>query len=224
MPNHVTHRIFVPAECVSIIKQYFNKDNQFDASLITPMPEILVDTSEGTVSDSAKHIMKHNSAIAIVKNNDIPVHHQIKNNSNSAHILRMTQSEYDEIYKIINAYKETGYHTWYEWCNKHWGTKWGFYNTEIQSTVSIKENELSKGMEFTCQTAWSVPDPLFKTLAECHPELQLVGICFDEGWNFAGAYKIQNGQYGYTDVEPTDEFYEAVYGYEPYREKDDEDE
>ena len=46
--------------------------------------------------------------------------------------------------------------------------------------------------------------------------------CFNEGWCFAGRGAF-NGQPAFRFVEPTDELYEAVYGYKPSREEEDDD-
>ena len=41
-------------------------------------------------------------------------------------------------------------------------------------------------MEFTFDTAWSVPEPVWAELADLFPEIVFEIVFFDEGWNFAG--------------------------------------
>ena len=42
-------------------------------------------------------------------------------------------------------------------------------------------------------TAGSVPEPIFKAIAEQYPSLTLTGYAFDELWRFAAAINVKNG-------------------------------
>lgn len=116
---------------------------------------------------------------------------------------------------MILAINETGSASWYDWSIANWGTKWNAYS------FSMLEDEQA----FKFDTAWSPPVPVFEALAERFPNLGIYCASFDEGWGFAceGWFNPPEGETEYTDVDPTDEMYEKVYGAAPEK-YDDEDE
>jgi hypothetical protein len=63
-----------------------------------------------------------------------------------------------EAIRLGTAYRDNllayGCKTWYDWCVKHWGTKWNAYDTYIE------HNEVN----FT--TAWATPFPVIKALSK----------------------------------------------------------
>jgi TPR repeat protein/DNA-binding IscR family transcriptional regulator len=96
-----------------------------------------------------------------------------------------------------------------------WGTKWNADQGQIEGDPA----EGSFTMRF--DTAWSVPEPIFKAIAEQYPSLTLTGYAFDELWRFAAAITVKNGSAIIEEVEPTQELYERVYGVPPDEEPDD---
>jgi len=116
--------------------------------------------------------------------------------------------------KSIVANRETGFYNWYEWSVENWGTKWNSYS------LRIEEDRGDGALSFHFDTAWSFPIPFLKKLARMFPGLRFECTCFDEGWCFAGRGAF-NGRPAFRFVEPTDELYEAVYGYKPSREEED---
>ena len=117
--------------------------------------------------------------------------------------------------RSIQALRETGHPTWYEWCNANWGTKWGAYQYREQAQ---SDNVLT----FEFQTAWSFPKPVFEKLAAMYPGLTFDLKSFDEGRNFACVGQI-NGRNDFAEVKATDELYEAVYGEKYVREEEEEE-
>lgn len=49
--------------------------------------------------------------------------------------------------------------TWYQWCNREWGTKWNTHDTEV-----IHQSDTALVVRF--DTAWSSPTPIFDELVE----------------------------------------------------------
>lgn len=78
--------------------------------------------------------------------------------------------------------------TWYEWCNRNWGTKWNAYGYDGMMGGYPGGNTLR------FQTAWSAPHPVMETLAEMFPNVEIEHEWADEdiGHN-CGRYRYQNG-------------------------------
>lgn len=57
---------------------------------------------------------------------------------------------------------------WRDWCPRHWGTKWNAYDQ------SLKDGTLR------FDTAWAMPDPIFRALAELFPEVTIAVDYADE--------------------------------------------
>lgn len=83
----------------------------------------------------------------------------------------------------INNIKQYGYVTWYEWSINNWGTKWDVYE-------DFKCNERTMIFE----TAWSIPEPIFKKLSEEFPN-DFIEIEFAD----EDVYSDNNGKIIYQD-------------------------
>ncbi|MGH9342554.1 MAG: hypothetical protein ACRD19_02150 [Terriglobia bacterium] len=232
MPNHVTTRcaVFGPAsETKRFADRAFIKKEQrtdFDFNAFIPMPEILSDTLSGSVS--------HEGAIllSLTKGRSPPQ-------------SRMSSSSRDEIYpnrlarmreelglpqaplaevaqawldknpdyrsegeKRLRAFDETGFADWYDWSIANWHTKWNAYDFHLVQLSPL---------EFTFNTAWDFPAPVFRKIAEQFPALSFRCSCYDEGGNFAGDgfFNPRDGQKEFGICDATDELYERVYGHPP---------
>ena len=103
-----------------------------------------------------------------------------------------------EVMKLANGSEEIWWNwpssgrnddRWYDWCRKHWGTKWDTHDVEVD--YQLADNMLT--LEF--ETAWCPPDEIFHYLRkekgyqflswewadECDPEE--VGDLTDIDWN-----------------------------------------
>ncbi|EGF12106.1 hypothetical protein HMPREF9123_0086 [Neisseria bacilliformis ATCC BAA-1200] len=89
----------------------------------------------------------------------------------------------EQIRRNIELY---GCPTWYEWSNRHWGTKWNAYHQHIGT---LSDTEIY--VEF--DTAWSPPEPVFAAIVETFPDLQLEARYIDEGGGFAGTFYGEDG-------------------------------
>ena len=77
-----------------------------------------------------------------------------------------------------------GAKTWYEWCNREWGTKWNAYDQK-----KINDNTI----EF--QTAWAGVPELIEKLSNQFPELTISYMYADEDWGCnVGEYLFENGR------------------------------
>jgi hypothetical protein len=79
--------------------------------------------------------------------------------------------------------RENPNRNWLAWSNKHWGTKWGSYETSTDDQGRI-----------IFQTAWSIPQPVLEALSWLFPEVTLLVESVDEGWNFWGTMTYRAGE------------------------------
>lgn len=79
---------------------------------------------------------------------------------------------------------------WYDWNIEHWGTKWDACQTE---RCLQEKNEL----HYRFETAWSIPEPVFRVMAEKFSGLTFEFYCEEEqGWG--AEYKAENGNLALT--------------------------
>lgn len=88
--------------------------------------------------------------------------------------------------KNTHLLEKYGANDWYEWCNKHWGTKWGDYHTFIQ-----QQSETSVDISFT--TAWGPAVSGLVKVSEQFPNLVFINSFEEGGMCFVGAVSINNG-------------------------------
>lgn len=107
----------------------------------------------------------------------------------------------------IAAQEQHGHSSWYSWSLANWGTKWNAYHFRL---IAEDDDQL----DFSFDTAWSPPEPIFAAMAdrpEC-ADLEISIRSFDEGWLFAFSGVISRGRYLGGTVAPSPDFYEQVYG------------
>lgn len=75
---------------------------------------------------------------------------------------------------------------WYAWCNTHWGTKWGDYDTVING-------ESDTHLEFAFTTAWGPGVDGIINISEKFPNLVFITAYEEGGMCFVGAFGVQNG-------------------------------
>lgn len=84
-----------------------------------------------------------------------------------------SDAERDKMYQdgetYTTNYRRYGAKTWYEWCSKHWGTKWNACDTEIISRDEISFN-----------TAWAAPTPILEKLSKMYPDVKIEHRWVDE--------------------------------------------
>jgi hypothetical protein len=86
--------------------------------------------------------------------------------------------EDDKVNARVRA-KMYGAENWYEWSKMNWDTKWNASDTYINYEDAVN-------MEFSINTAWTLPVPIFEELAELYPELTFELDCIEEGGFFSG--------------------------------------
>lgn len=82
----------------------------------------------------------------------------------------------------IKDYNKVGYN----WCIENWGTKWGFYEVELQE----EDDELF----YTFSSAWSPAIPVIEKMGEMFPELTFDLRYYEGGMGFHGVLRIEKGR------------------------------
>lgn len=83
---------------------------------------------------------------------------------------------------------------WYEWQNRFWGTKWNA--CDIQMVEPTRNADGSWVVEYTFNTAWCCPSPVFKALCAKYPNLSFEGTYEIEGCDGSGSWSsIGDGNY-----------------------------
>lgn len=218
MPNYVTNIIFIngPAEQVSkLLDQiaFDGKPGTFDFNKVIPMPKGL-DLTEGSVAEKALDVylsvMNPDNRSKLVAGEKLTAEEflsAVQDARACRHFyIPATQLSDKQIAEIVENskvktpeslirmgkqyltnYREYGATTWYDWSIKHWGTKW---NNAPDTPVW---DEKTGCLHF--DTAWSMPEPIFKELSRQYPDLNLDVSWADEdiGYN-VGNREYKNGK------------------------------
>lgn len=246
MPNHVTNRFTItgPRQARLGFKRAFltetrepGPDGQeilsarFDFERIIPMPEVIRGTessssvstgllvlgrpeiqTDGFGTESLEDKVACYLAYPWVKAAAVHDYEGLK-----ALLIERDPSCVAKAEIAIRAYEECGHASWYSWSLANWGAKWNSYSFRLIA----EDDDL---LDFSIDTAWSPPEPIFAALTK-RPEcanLKITVRCFDEGWMFACKGVIAEGHYLLADVKPDPAFYEEVYGVPCTSEKDEE--
>lgn len=233
MPNHVTTRCIVTGE-ESEIKRFcdtfFSKDQNgefcVDFNRVIPMPEILINTVEGSVSSTGVLLLRIAYGITNAEQElSKPWETQIRENLSmpeeplpdvaKKYLEKNPEYEKEGTLRLL-ALAETGFQSWYPWAIENWGTKWNAYDC-------VLDFQTEKYVEFCLNTAWSFPEPVFLRLAELFPELTFECDCYDEGANFAGegCFNPRKNDKDFQIVVATPAIFERVYGYPCVPDEDD---
>lgn len=96
--------------------------------------------------------------------------------------------------------KKYGAATWYDWCNKNWGTKWNAYSVEIDARSRL----------ITFQTAWSEPEPIMRAFVEKYPNIKFTWkfASEDMGCGTGELVQDENGVSTYMPVNSSSEAYQ----------------
>jgi hypothetical protein len=79
---------------------------------------------------------------------------------------------------------------WYNWCRQNWGTKWN----ASESRGSLRGTDEEPVLDITFRTAWLMPDPIFRYLAE-HCKVRIdVEFADEDMGNNCGKHVFEGGK------------------------------
>lgn len=228
MPNHVTtiSTVTGPAEKLKTFRAWL-KDGGFDFNRIIPRPACIDETESSTEATLGYYALygrfpqgERKGLYGARTLRDFGmVPREIETQEQLREWLTRAKEWSRALEKGAKTYAaecETGFSSWYEWCNARWGTKWNAYSIEYRELTDER-------VVFKFETAWSFPEPIFFRLHQMFPDVVFSVETYDEGGNFAcvGSW---GGANDFRYVDATDELYERVYGEKPERTGDDTDE
>ena len=133
---------------------------------------------------------------------------------------------YDIKERCEKAFAETGYHSWYDWANSVWGTKWGACDVQSNGGQAIKDDGTGSRF-FTYETAWGpLSEDFWLKVSEMFPTLKFNVYYEEHGMCFHGIDSYHEGDvvYSISDELPTspedatdeevDAFYDGSHYYE----------
>lgn len=169
MPNHITTHLHIEGtqEQIAEVLEYIKGENGLiDFNKIIPMPKPLDIVSGGDGKRGMDYLQGDRNAL------------------NGFDDKRRKEAiELGKKYLFnIQVY---GCATWYDWCNRNWGTKWNAYDCE----------ELPDGIAFN--TAWCFPAPVIETLSRLYfPEVRFRFVYADEDSSYnTGEGVLLGGEY-----------------------------
>jgi hypothetical protein len=164
MPNHCSNSLTVTGpgaeDFMSKIKQaHAEKDSDDNYNLLAdfiPMPAVLTSMHRGscTIDGVLVNLWRSEDGVAIAVS--------------------------DEEREQIRA--EHGTDDWYTWAIKHWGTKWGTYESQIASDNRV-----------TFTSAWSPPTEGVMALSRQFPETTFTLAYAESGMDYFGVTEIRDG-------------------------------
>lgn len=198
MPNHVTNQITfgTDAEALAQFQEMLRfvktKDGPLgtiDFNKLIPMPESL-DITSGSETQRGLKVYTDFVYVYRTLNGDSDLDVSNIPEKSEAAFLKVRKDIEPETFKLgkqaytnIEAY---GAPTWYEWCNKNWGTKWNAYDCVPAGPDADT---------LTFNTAWSDVSELMGILSEKFPDAELAYRWADEDIGFnVGERVFKNGE------------------------------
>jgi hypothetical protein len=209
MPNWCFNKVVVtgPADEIDRFKQTCIRPDQeeegniFDFETIIPMPTILEDTESSSSVDDALLILGHPEAMGRKWGDESlgTRMQQLGLQDIEAFKAKLGEKAFEEARRSIQAFDQTGFANWYDWKNANWGTKWN------ASGFVILVDEPGR-YEFTLDTAWSPPVPVWEKLGEMFPTLDFDLCCAEPLMEFAYEGTIRAGKLQLTKLDPATVF------------------
>jgi hypothetical protein len=75
-----------------------------------------------------------------------------------------------------------------DWCREHWGSKWGFCDTELVRRTP-------RGVHYYADSPWGVPDRLFMAMSTKFPSLRISYHGYEGGMGFKVHGVLKGGKY-----------------------------
>jgi hypothetical protein len=196
MPNWCSNQITIsgaPAQIRRLLDAatYEGNEGIFSLKAVYPVPEGLANVSAG--SDEDFHAVVHGDWKKLLSRRTFLTkeHGEIKSREALIEIYEKGRAKGQDLRAIADQYEknlqEHGCMTWYNWCVRHWGTKW-----DINGEYDYVEG--SDCVSFVTDSAWSPPVEAFEHISEQYPELEFTLEYFEEGCSFIGKVTLQNGE------------------------------
>lgn len=209
MPNWVNNEVHM--RNIGFNKKLYNDSNQFDFNSIIPMPESIMDTDAGGITNIAIELVLY------LADKRYEIYSYIPGRIFGAEISDFDLLDQNPELKdrVLNALKwqkastneeafaalikmgvqyiynmcRYGHPEWYDWSCRNWSTKWNASETKVIDNDCISFN-----------TPWNIPDKVFIALSEMYPYDEIIVNWWEESGycgiaSYHGGEKIQDDCY-----------------------------
>ena len=156
-----------------------NEKGEVDFNLICPMPESL-NVIEGSITKIAIEAYKNHTGADLEQElkyeKDIANFGKEKYSSVTQYMVDHCPTLYELGKTYVLNELNYGAYTWYEWCNKNWGTKWNAGDSDVSK-------EAGDTWYIHFDTAWCPPEGWLRRLAELEVNFELT---WEEESGYAG--------------------------------------
>ncbi len=159
MPNHCYNLVTITGPGTADLKKKLGNRTTLKKGLLhtlLPVPAVVMDNTSGGLEGEFTDWFESGKPEAWTsKNNDKLTLDSEYKYDKSKRTIRQVFKAYED------ALTQTGFTSWYNWCRQTWGSKWGFYDTEVKSFRKDR-------IEFKARSAWCPPCEGLKTLSKAH--------------------------------------------------------
>jgi hypothetical protein len=149
----------------------------FDFNTVIPMPSIIKHSESSSTVDDGLAVM--GSKIAGRKLEEYLIYPWVKEAGVTTIegvrrlLVERSPNCLAKAMVAMEAYRQTGSLSWYDWANANWGTKWNCGEFGISC-------DRAGLLNFVFDTAWSPPMPVLEKLLEMRPTLRIKATGRDE--------------------------------------------
>jgi len=216
MPNHVANEIIIsgPPVVLKELQEFvsgpdvYGVESLFSLHQITPQPEILNKTEDSSFTmiaiwlvdpDIARIIQSKDQFAGAFGNGPYDFMGKIRGmrrfkeapEGTREELIEWMRESHPDIMELgkacVSAHISYGYHTLFKWRSDNWGTKWDTYSLNVCEALDGSQ------LTYSFDTAWSIPEPCIKQLAERFPDLKISHKFFDEAHIFWGSHLYSEG-------------------------------
>lgn len=172
MPNWCFNRleIYGPVDQLREIQQRVEVKDDYDLTIINPMPEALV----GSVSPAPASPDPHpNWAVLLAAGEMTQAWHD--------ELVAATRERYENAQRLL---AETGYTDWYAWTTRNWGVKWSPQEIDFTDYTDYHMPHI----HYRFETPWGPPVPLIESWGSAYPQCFFALGFTEESMAFTGVY------------------------------------
>lgn len=162
MPNYCSNKLVIkgPKAALAKFAETLGINGEFSLAKTYPIPEALTNISCGGCNINGKVV----SVWRTVDGKPVEI---------SSRELSSLKRKYGAV-------------NWYDWCIKHWGTKW---DVDSDTTLTVGEKEIYGWFD----TAWSPPTKWAEHVSKMFPTLTFSLYFSEGGMGFYGSVSAKNG-------------------------------
>lgn len=200
MPNWVRNNVRIKGPDKDVVAEVMGEN--FDFNAIKPMPKSL-DIESGSITDEAiVYFMTTRLEIlppdprfnpytfTLIANPYMGAYwfSELVKRLQSCEWSKEKSDKYFEMGRqYVFNYSEYGCKTWYEWCNREWGTKWNACETQFWETVET--------VNWNFETAWCTPVPIFEEIVKKYDVSIVVDVSYEDIYEGDETYEFRRDAY-----------------------------